>query len=146
MLKNSVFLTIIISLLSISFCSNTLANTKETNVVVKVKEGNLTLNQLFEACKTIAKSKPSRAIDKSLLGKIITINGKNYEIRLFSFEDTTGTLDKNLTFKRYAEQNKIANMKSTSMNPFQNIHFESFEYRKAGLNDGVYFMANLRLM
>lgn len=71
---------------------------------------------------------------------------KKYEVRYFSFEDTDGNLPVKMTFKEYATKNDLLNMESVSMTPLAGIHFESFDYRRAKLNDGVYFSMAVRLV
>lgn len=131
---------------SLSINSIYACDSKKTTVKVEVTEGNLKLHQLIAASKQLAASTPNKFVNKTITGEIVTIDGKKYEIRYFSFEDTANKLNKNITFAEYAKNNKLIEMQSTGMDPLPGIHFESFDYRKMKLNDGVYFSMALRLI
>ena len=107
-------------------------------------EGNVTLKELLEVAPQIASSTSSSFVNPQICGQKVTINGINYEIRYFSFEDTSKKLPANMTFKEYAEKNNLLEMKSSHSNPLPSIDFESFDFRSVNLNDGVYFSMALR--
>lgn len=133
----------------LTFCLSVVNATPQTvpsskSIVVDVKSGNLTLKELLVACPNIAKSVSSKWANKALTNEIITIQGQKYQIRFFSFEDTSGKLPKNTTFHQYAIDRSLLEMKSIAMDPLPGIHFESFDYRRADLKDGVYFSMAVR--
>jgi len=107
-------------------------------------EGNLTLKELLEVAPQIADSTPASSVNPQICGLRVVINNVNYEIRYFSFEDTSKTLPKNMTFKEYAEKQNLLDMKSSHSNPLPSIDFESFDFRSVNLDDGVYFSMALR--
>lgn len=114
------------------------------SVTVSFEPGELTLNDLLDACPAIANGKPSKHVNPNTVGKIITCKGNKYEIRVESFEDTANKLSKETTFKDYVSQNRLLDMPSNTMRPLPGIIFESFDFRRAKLNDGVYFTIALR--
>lgn len=120
--------------------------TSETSraVTVAFEPGELTLKDLLEACPAIANGKPSKRVNLNTVGTIITCKGNKYEIRVESFEDTANKLSKETTFKDYINQNNLLDMPSNTMRPLPGIIFESFDFRRAKLNDGVYFTIALR--
>jgi hypothetical protein len=141
--------------LVLSFCyfifvafalSNVHANPKTTAVTIEIKAGELTLGQLLTSSPELAAIVQGKSANKQLVGKIININGKEYEIRYFSFEDTTGNLPKEMSFKEYATKNNLLTMSSSAMSPLAGINFESFDYRRAKLEDKVYFSMAVRLV
>ena len=109
-----------------------------------LEEGTLKLEQVISACNDIAKSKSDKFVNKAIAGKIIEVDGKRYEIRYFSFEDRSGKLPANMTFKEYLTKNNLLNMQSAISKPLPGIVFESFDYRRAKLEDSVYFSMALR--
>ena len=110
------------------------------------KEGNLTLKELLQSSEQIANAIHNKKVNKEISGQRVSINGILYEIRYFSFEDTKGKLPKKMTFKSYAKKNKLLDMKSIPSEPLPGIEFESFDFRRANLNDGVYFSMALRVI
>jgi len=117
-----------------------------TQVTVEIQKGELKLRQLLAAFLALGKVKHGKSANKALVGKIIEINSKKYEVRFFSFEDTAGKLPTKMTFNEYATTNNILDMESASMSPLHGINFESFDFRRAKLNDGVYFTIAVRLV
>ena len=113
-------------------------------VTFRLEEGTLTLGDLLKGCTEISTSKPSKRVGTNTTGKIISIHGIPYEVRYFSFEDTSGKLKPSTTFRDYAESNKLLGLKSASTKPLPGIHFESFDFRRTPLNDGVYFSMAVR--
>jgi|GEM_PF-2892742 len=116
-------------------------------------EGNLTLKELLEVAPQIAGSTSSSSVNPqicglrvviNICGLRVVINNVNYEIRYFSFEDTSKKLPQNMTFKEYAEKQNLLDMKSSYSNPLPSIDFESFDFRTVNLGDGVYFSMALR--
>lgn len=138
--------SILFILISI-FNSSAIATEKTTSTInVEVYTGNLTLHDLINASGLIAKATPSKSVDRSIPGEIITLKDKKYEVRYFSFEDTASKLPAGQTFKEYAEEKKIMELGSVSTTPLPGIIFESFDFRRAKLDDGVYFSMALRLI
>lgn len=136
----------IVALTLITFTANVQATSAPRQVVVDLKESNLKLEDLLAVSSEIAKSKSSKLVNKEIAGKIVEIDGKKYEIRYFAFEDTSSKLPKELTFQEYARDKNLLAMKSSLMQPLPGIHFESFDYRRMKLEDGVYFSMALRLL
>ena len=124
--------------------ATTQAVSSSKSIVVETKSGNLTLKELISACSQIAQSNPSKRANKEMVGEIISIQDQKYEIQFFSFEDTAGKLAQNITFQQYAIDCSLLEMKSIAMDPLPGIHFESFDYRRANLKDGVYFSMAVR--
>lgn len=122
--------------------SNTASST--TQVTVELKKGELKLEQLLNAFPELASTLQGKSSNKDLVGKIVEINGKKYEVRYFSFEDTTGKLPEKMTFIEYATRNNLLTMESAATSPIAGINFESFDFRRAKLNDGVYFSMAVR--
>lgn len=136
-------LLIVLSLFSIS----ALASDKNTNTIkVEVQSGNFKLQDIINASTLIANRTPSKMVDKAISGEVIILGGKQYEVRFFSFEDTTDKLSKTQTFKDYVQKNKIMELTSIVTTPMPGIIFESFDSRRAKLNDGVYFSMAVRLI
>lgn len=134
----------ILTLFLTSATLETHAASTSQQIVVDLKEGSLHLEDLLSSSNEIAKSTPSKFVNKKVVGKILEINGKKYEVRYFAFEDAENKLPRNITFQEYAANRNLLKIKSTSMKPLPNIHFESFDCRKAKVGDGVYFSMALR--
>ena len=75
-----------------------------STIQVEVKEGSVKFKELLRASPEIAKSRPMKEVNPDIVGKIIVINNKKYEIRYFSFEDTSKKLPTNITFKDYIKK------------------------------------------
>ncbi|MBS0236413.1 MAG: hypothetical protein JSS50_03635 [Proteobacteria bacterium] len=108
-------------------------------IVMEMQEGNIRLAQLIDASSEIAISRPSKYTNRAVTGQIIKINGRKYEVRYFGFEDSGDKLAPTITFRDYIYMNNLSDMKSMAMDPLPGMHFESFDYRRAKLKDGVYF-------
>ena len=148
---------IIVALLSLCVCSQQAMSTTTTqepkpssSITVPIKKGNLTFYNLLKACPDITNVFPSKFVHKSIPGMVIEIvdNHKNvqkYQIRYFSYEDTTeDNKFKNITFEKYIQDNeKLSQMTSTVTTPL-GIHLESFDFRHVNLSDGVYFSLAVR--
>ena len=130
-------------LVAVLFCVVTHAVASST-IQVKVKEGSVKFKELLSASPEIAKSSPMKEVNPDIVGKIIVINNKKYEIRYFSFEDTSKKLPTNITFKDYIKKNGLLESFSTKTEPLPGLIFESFDFRKFKLNDGVYFSMAIR--
>ena len=130
-------------LVAVLFCVVTHAVASST-IQVEVKEGLVKFKELLSASPEIAKSSPMKAVNPDIVGKIIVINNKKYEIRYFSFEDTSKKLPTNITFKDYIKKNGLLESFSTKTEPLPGLIFESFDFRKFKLNDGVYFSMAIR--
>lgn len=130
-------------LVAMLFCVVTHAVASST-IQVEVKEGSVKFKELLSASPEIAKSSPMKAVNPDIVGKIIVINNKKYEIRYFSFEDTSKKLPTNITFKDYIKKNGLLESFSTKTEPLPGLIFESFDFRKFKLNDGVYFSMAIR--
>jgi hypothetical protein len=115
-----------------------------STVTVPVKEGSVKFKEFLAAAPVIANSKTSKLVNPETGGKVISIGDKKYEIRFFSFEDTSGKLPTNITFKEYIEKLNLLDATSTQTEPLPGIIFESFDFRKFKLNDGVYFSMAIR--
>ncbi|MEY4463849.1 MAG: hypothetical protein RLZZ81_820 [Pseudomonadota bacterium] len=107
-------------------------------------EGSLKLKELLAVAPQIEGSTPSSSVNSQICSLRVVINGVNYEIRYFSFEDTQKSLPKNMTFKEYTEKQNLLDMKSSHSSPLPSIDFESFDFRTVNLGDGVYFSMALR--
>jgi hypothetical protein len=123
------------SLTSANFCKD---------IAVQYEEGTLTLADFLDACEEVALCTSSKRVPHDVAGKIITIKGIAYEIRFFSFEDTTGKITPQTTFREYAQKNNLLPIKNISTSPLPGIRFESFDFRKNPHKDGVYFSMALR--
>ena len=132
-------------LVAVLFCVVTHAVASST-IQVEVKEGSVKFKELLSASPEIAKSSPMKAVNPDIVGKIIVINNKKYEIRYFSFEDTSKKLPTNITFKDYIKKNGLLESFSTKTEPLPGLIFESFDFRKFKLNDGVYFSMAIRAL
>jgi hypothetical protein len=129
------------------FSTLTLGQEVGKNMTVQVEEGTITLGDLLDSCQEISISKSSKRVPIDIPGKIISIKGIPYEVRYFSFEDTSGKIALATSFRDYVEKNKLQGTKSISTTPLPGIHFESFDFRrslKSPLNDGVYFSMAVR--
>jgi hypothetical protein len=114
------------------------------DITIKLDDGSLILADFLSVCDEAAQCTPSKRVSTDLPGKIITIQGTPYEIRFFSFEDTSGKLTSETTFLDYANQNNLLSLRSISTKPLPGIQFESFDFRKNPRPDGVYFSMALR--
>ena len=130
-------------LVAMLFCMVTHAVASST-IQVEVKQGSVKFKELLSASPEIAKSSPMKEVNPDIVGKIIVINNKKYEIRYFSFEDTSKKLPTNITFKDYIKKNGLLESFSTKTEPLPGLIFESFDFRKFKLNDGVYFSMAIR--
>jgi len=126
----------------VCFFLSPLAYGKE--VKVKVEEGALKLADFLEACDEVANCKPSSRVQPDIPGKIIFIKEVPYEIRFFSFEDTSGKIPLDTSFYTYAKQKDLLSMKSSVVSILPGIEFESFDFRHNPIKDGVYFSMALR--
>lgn len=115
---------------------------KEVNV--KLEEGTLKLSDFLDACKEVANCKPSSKVPPGIPGKIIYIKKIPYEIRFFSYEDTSGKISPDTSFYTYAKQNNLLSMKSSVISILPGIRFESFDFRHDPVKDGVYFSMAVR--
>ncbi|HJD61091.1 MAG TPA: hypothetical protein LFV90_02880 [Rickettsia endosymbiont of Columbicola hoogstraali] len=103
-------------------------------------EGILKLKELLDVMPQIANAtSSSSSAHPEICSSKVTINGVNYEIRYFSFEDTSKKLPPNMTFKEYVEKNNLLDIKSSHSNPLPEIDFESCDFHSVNLGDGVYF-------
>ena len=127
----------------LSFSANALA---AKSVSVPIKAGTLTMKDIIEANKDISNSVSSKFVNKAIPGTIVEMNNRKFEIRFFSFEDTTNKLEDGVTFKDYIIQNNLLDLKSIITSPSDGIIFESFSSRSAKLEDKVYFGIGLRLV
>lgn len=107
-------------------------------------EGNLTLQQLMEAYPQIKKFYPQNSVQTEIGGKKLEINGQAYEWRYFSYSDPLHKLSKPLSFDDYVAQNKIQDLKSMISSPVEGLEFESFDFSRANIKDGIYFSMALR--
>lgn len=147
------FLILLCSVIFI-FSGNALASSdiakqqdkKPQNVKVKFEEGDLVLTDLLDASELISKAVSSKHVHKNIPGTIVEIKGKKYEVRFFSFEDTSGNLPADKGFGAYAKEKQLLELPSIKMNPLPGITFLSFDYRRAKLGDGVYFSMAVRLV
>ena len=112
-----------------------------------VKKYEIKFEDLFTACPEIANNLPKRTIYKDLIGSMIAINGKKFEIRNFSYEDCTEDQKyKNTTFKEFIIKNEeLSKMTSNSSSFFEKIYFESFGSCSLNPKEKVYVMIVLRL-
>lgn len=113
-------------------------------VKVNVEEGALKLADFLEACEEVANCKPSSRVQPGIPGKVISIKGAPYEIRYFSFEDTSGKISPDTSFHAYAKQKDLLSMKSSVVSILPGIQFESFDFRHNPIKDGVYFSMAVR--
>jgi len=113
-------------------------------VKVKVEEGTLRLADFLDACEEVASCKPSSKVSPGIPGKVISIKGVPYEIRYFSFEDTSGKISPDTTFHTYAKQKNLLSMKSSAISVLPGIQFESFDFHHNPVKDGVYFSMAVR--
>jgi hypothetical protein len=113
-------------------------------IVVPIEEGNLKLVEFLDACDEVAKSTPSKRVHTKIPGKVVKINSIPYEVRFFSFEDTTGKFPKDTTFREYAKQSNLLTMKSARVTSLPGVLFETFDFRRNPAKDGVYFSMGLR--
>jgi len=113
-------------------------------ITIPIEEGAITLADFLNACEEVSTSTSAKRVQTHIPGKIISIKGIPYEVRYFSFEDTSGKVSPDTTFRDYAKQNNLLTLKSVSTIPMPGIHFESFDFRKSLLKDGVYFSMALR--
>lgn len=114
------------------------------DITIRLEEGTLTLADFLDACEDVAQCTSSKRVPTDIAGKIITIKGIPYEIRFFSFEDTSGKINPGTTFREYAQKNNLLATKSISTSPLPGIQFESFDFRKNPHKDGVYFSMAIR--
>src|SRR5665213_407110 len=80
---------------------------KATIISCAFEPGDLQMERFLEACPSFANATSSNRIHAETLGKIINYNGSLYEIRVESFEDTSGILPENMRFCEYAAQNNL---------------------------------------
>lgn len=130
-LKNS-YRFLILSFIFVNFTCSTIAG--ET---IKLKD-------LLNSCEDIADSTSSRWINPKISGQKVKINGKSFEARYFSFEDTTKLLPSGTTFKEYVKQKNLMDKEGTETSPLHGIDFYSFDFRSINLNDKVYFSMAIR--
>ena len=126
----------------ICFILSPLAHGKDMSV--KIEEGGLKLADFLEACEEVANCKPSSRVQPGIPGKVISIKGVPYEIRFFSFEDTSGKISPDTSFHAYAKQKNLLSMKSSVVSILPGIQFESFDFRHNPVKDGVYFSMAVR--
>ena len=75
------------------------------DITIPLKQRAITLGDFLNACEDVAKSKSGKRVQTYIPGKIISIKGIPYEVRFFSFEDTSGKVSPETTFRDYAKQN-----------------------------------------
>jgi hypothetical protein len=121
-----------------------LDNSFGKDISIRLEDGSLMLADFLDACEEAAECTPSKRVPANLAGKIITIKDIPYEVRFFSFEDTSGKLSADIPFKDYVKQNNLLALRSIAVKPLPGIHFESFDFRKNPKNDGIYFSMALR--
>lgn len=114
------------------------------DIPIQRQEGTLQLGEFLDACEEVATITSSKFVPKSIPGKVISIKNVPYEIRFFSFEDTSGKLTPHTTFRDYATQCKLLTMKSKSITVLPGICFESFDFHQNPIKDGVYFSMAIR--
>jgi hypothetical protein len=104
----------------------------------------LKLSDFLDSCAAAANSKPSSRVPPGIPGKVISIKGALYEIRFFSFEDTSGKISPDISFHSYAKQKNLLSMKSSVISILPGIKFESFDFHHTPVKDGVYFSMAVR--
>ena len=130
-------LRILLSTLILSLVFNNFAWGQSSGYTIKLKD-------LLSASKEIAASTSSKWVNPKIAGQRIKIKGKLFEVRFFSFEDTSKQLPSGMTFKEYAKAKNLMDKDSFKSTPLPGIDFYSFDFRSANLNDDVYFSMAVR--
>lgn len=120
------------------------AKEQPKTVTVTLETGNLEMDKFLNSCTVVANATLSDRILPGIAGTVFQYNGQDYEVRVQSFEDTTGELPKNMTFQEYVTKNNLRDLKSNIVHPLPSLSFDCFDFRHAKLNDGVYFTVVLR--
>ncbi len=110
------------------------------------QEGSLKLHDVLAACPEVRDIKPQASVFTELIGGICTIKNIKYEWRYFSFYVNPDDILATQKFEEYVKNKNLENLPSLSSSPHPDLKFESFDFRRAQLHDGVYFSMALRHM
>ena len=113
-------------------------------IEVKTEEGTLKLVDYLDACEEVANCKHSSRVQLGIPGKVIFIKGATYKIRCFSVEDTSSKVSSDTSFHSYAKQKNLLSMKNSTISILPSIQFESFDFHRNPIKDGVYFSMAVR--
>lgn len=121
---------------------------KDPKVIsVQTTEGEIVLKDLLDVCAPLAEAKPSVFVIPNVIGTLLTIQGKEYEVRVASFEDTKHQLSSEITLREYMTKKELLKSKSR-VSTRQEIPFESFSsphaYAPKAEDDGVLYTIVLR--
>lgn len=131
---------------SLALCYSSEVKVKNS-VTVQMSEGQLVMHELLEACPELANATPSPLVSPKIVTTFVKIHGADYQITAARFEDTSGQLPTNKTFREYLTGKDLLNLKSKTVTP-QGIPFESFTspqaYQPEGSQDKVLYSIVLR--
>src|SRR5262249_43905908 len=101
------FLVIFCCFFSYAFASN---SSTTNSIVSQFELGDLVMEKLLESAPALADATTSSRVHPEVLGQIINYNDERYEIRVESFEDTTGLLPAEMSFRQYIQHNHLLSM------------------------------------
>ena len=105
-------------------------------------KGSIVLRELLVAHQMLANSKQSDPDNMEILGSIVLIGEKKYEIVSFKFENTDGILSEN-SFEEYVKENNLLYMRSVVEKSPEGGVIEVFDSSRANLDNDISFNISL---
>lgn len=105
-------------------------------------KGSIVLRELLVAHQMLANSKQSDPDNMEILGSIVLIGEKKYEIVSFKFENTDGILSEN-SFEEYVRENNLLYMRSVVEKSPEGGVIEVFDSSRANLDNDISFNISL---
>jgi hypothetical protein len=105
-------------------------------------KGSIVLRELLVAHQMLANSKQSDPDNMEILGSIVLIGEKKYEIVSFKFENTDAILSEN-SFEEYVKENNLLYMRSVVEKSPEGGVIEVFDSSRANLDNDISFNISL---
>jgi len=105
-------------------------------------KGSIVLRELLLAHQMLANSKQSDPDNREILGSVVLIGEKKYEIVSFKFENTDGILSDN-SFEEYVKENNLLYMRSVVEKSPEGGVIEVFDSSRANLDNDISFNISL---
>ena len=121
----------------------TISNVNAADFTTNQKDGtsdksSIVLRELLLAHQMLANSKQSDPDNSEILGSIVLIGEKKYEIVSFKFENADGILSDN-SFEEYVKENNLLYMRSVVEKSPEGGVIEVFDSSRANLDNDISF-------
>ena len=140
---NKILINFIVSFFMFVMIGNVNAADFATNQKDSTSDkGSIVLRELLVAHQMLANSKQSDPDNMEILGSIVLIGEKKYEIVSFKFENTDGILSEN-SFEEYVKENNLLYMRSVVEKSPEGGVIEVFDSSRANLDNDISFNISL---